>query len=100
MSAETCARTCATASIVHRRSAVATWSLRERPVCTFAPEVPETLGEHALDGRVNVLVRVLDELGLIADVGELPCAASPASVFVSTPAASSAPTCAVVPEMS
>ena len=40
----------------HRRRAVATWSLRLRPVCSLAPDVADQLGDAPLDGGVDVLV--------------------------------------------
>ena len=40
----------------NRRSSVATWSLRLRPVCSFAPALPGELGDPPLDRGVDVLV--------------------------------------------
>ena len=55
-------------------TSVATWSLRERAVCSLAPGVADDLGEPALDRHVHVLVVGLDLepvlVDLRADLGE------------------------------
>ena len=48
------------ARLVYSRSAVATWSLRLRPVCSFAPGRTGELGHPPLDGGVDVFVGRLE----------------------------------------
>ena len=41
----------------YSRTSVATWSLRERPVCSFLPAIADARGEARLDVHVHVLER-------------------------------------------
>ena len=50
------ARAAAAASRTNITTSVATWSLRERAVCSLPPTRPDDLGQPALDRHVDVLV--------------------------------------------
>ena len=50
-------------------TSVATWSLRERAVCSRAPASPDDLGEPPLDRHVHVLVVGLDLEPVLVDLG-------------------------------
>ena len=51
----------------HRRNAVATWSLRLRPVCSLAPVSPGHLGDASLDRGVDVFVGVDEDEGAVGE---------------------------------
>ena len=50
-------------------TSVATWSLRERAVCSLPPTGPDDLGEPALDRHVHVLVVRQDLEAVVVDLG-------------------------------
>ena len=69
MSAVTASAPASAASRVKSATSVATWSLRERAVCSRPPDRARQLGEPPLDGHVDVLVVGREREAALAQLG-------------------------------